>query len=83
MSKYIHTTVTLFERGDFVRTPEGVGIITKSFIQYDNNGNYLYQTIFVQHKARNSDNTNNDITETDNFCVVPISDEEYEGDNNE
>jgi hypothetical protein len=72
-----------FEKGDYVRTPEGVGIVTEDelSIGIENISDLYYSQIRIKHKVGTSSNTSNNIIAIDRIMVTKITKEEYENDN--
>jgi len=73
--------VRLFEQGDFVRTPDGVGIVKRTKQEMDQQGCFIAQTVFVQHKFGISSNPGNRLVEVEfdtNQLLHLIDKEEYD-----
>jgi len=77
--KLVDVKLALFEKGDYVRTPDGVGIVEKTDITIGRNGGIEYYEVLVQHKFGCSSNTSNHPQEIDGFTMgCPITKEEYD-----
>lgn len=65
--------INVFDKGDYVRTPRGVGIIID--IEEYTNGRY---DIMIQHKFGDEDNTSNRPKIMDHDAPMLITKEEYD-----
>lgn len=74
--------VQIFEAGDFVQTPEGVGKVVDEGEITRRNGFLVSYDVPVQHKSGTSSNPSNEPKEIDALmCVSIISESEYEEEN--
>ena len=75
--------VKVFQKGDYVRTGEGVGIVLSTDIEYREIGShkcYVQQYVTVQHKSGLSSNPSNKPRELEAYGIFPISRQEYNDD---
>jgi hypothetical protein len=75
--KKVNVPINLFEKNDYVRTPEGVGIIIDNEIEFIDGG-FMQQYVYVQHKFDTSSNTSNDIIYIEARGASLINKEEYD-----
>ena len=69
----------VFEAGDSVRTPDGVGKVIRNDFTLHDDGSLWYYEVEVQHKSGSSRNTSNAPKMLDALeCVSIITDEEYD-----
>jgi hypothetical protein len=75
--KTITISIGLYEKGDYVCTPDGVGIVNHTTITKDKNNYFICQNVFVQHKNATSRNPSNKIKEIEHIACHLITEEEY------
>lgn len=68
---------TYFDKGDFVRTPDGVGIVHKDEPEVFTARELHDSDIIVQHKFGNSNNTSNQPIDVERSYLIRIKEEEY------
>ena len=73
--KKIKVTINVLEKGDYVFTPRGPGIITNVLLS---DGKTLRYRVTVQHKYDDEDNPSNEEIEMDGTTPLLISKLEYE-----
>jgi hypothetical protein len=78
MSKYCTITFEYFLKGDYVMTPDGVGIVTKDENEIKTDLDLLYSDILIQHKFGISNNTNNAPINIERGCVLRIDKDRYD-----
>jgi ethanolamine ammonia-lyase large subunit len=78
MSKFGTITFEYFLKGDYVRTPDGVGIVAKDEDEIKTALELIYSDILIQHKYGNSNNTNNAPIMIERSCVLRIIKDEYD-----
>ncbi len=81
MSKFGTITFEYFLKGDYVMTPDGVGIVSKDEDEIKTDTDLLYSDILVQHKSGTSNNTNNAPIEIERGCVLRIDKDRYDKEN--
>lgn len=72
--------VKVFQKGDYVRTGDGVGIVLSTEIEYRKLGShshYVQQYVTVQHKSGLSCNPSNRPKELEAYGIFQISRQEY------
>jgi len=69
---------TYFTTGDYVRTPEGVGIVLKDEDSIINESDFCTSEVNIQHKFKSSNNTNNTPIDVIRDYIILISKEEYD-----
>jgi len=69
---------TYFTTGDYVRTPEGVGIVTKDEDDITEESDFCTSEVNIQHKFKSSNNTNNAPIDVIREYIILISKEEYD-----
>jgi len=69
---------TYFTTGDYVRTPEGVGIVLKDEDSIINESDFCTSEVNIQHKFKSSNNTNNAPIDVIRDYIILISKEEYD-----
>jgi hypothetical protein len=67
-----------FTTGDYVRTPEGVGIVTEDEAPITEENDFCTSEIKIQHKEETSNNPSNNPIEVIRDYIIPISKEEYQ-----
>lgn len=67
-----------FISGDYVRTPEGVGIVTENEAPIINESDFCTSEVKIQHKFKSSNNTNNSPIDVIRDYIIQISKKEYE-----
>ena len=67
-----------FTSGDYVMTPEGVGIVTEDEAQIVEEFDFCTSEIMIQHKEGTSNNPSNRPIEVIRDYVLRIEKEEYE-----
>jgi hypothetical protein len=79
----VELPIRLFQKGDFVRTPDGVGIVLENKLTRRKDKSIEYYDVVVQHKFPTSGNTSNKPLEFDAFenMVSQITDLEYHEEN--
>jgi hypothetical protein len=71
--------VRVFEKGDYVRTGDGVGIVVDCNFDLHKDGSILYYEVNVQHKNGTGENPSNNVKSLDGFeSVSLISKHEYD-----
>ena len=71
-------TFRYFIKGDYVRTPDGVGIVFKDEEAIHNANELIFSQVAIQHKYGNSNNTNNSPIPLDReYCHITTK-EEYD-----
>jgi len=75
--KYENRKILIWEKGDYIRTPAGVGIVSEVSEEI-HNGIFERQYAVIQHKFNSCNNTSNKPIEVDSDCLSSISEEEYE-----
>lgn len=74
--------VQIYEAGDFVRTPDGVGKVVDEGIITRNKGFFVDYYVPVQHKGGNCRNPSNTPKNIDALlCLSIISESEYNSEN--
>jgi hypothetical protein len=68
---------TYFTTDDYVRTPEGVGIVTEDENPIIEENDFCTSEVKIQHKFSSSNNTNNAPIDVIRDYVKLISSEEY------
>jgi len=68
---------TYWERGDYVRTPDGVGIVVENEKEIDCEFDLATSEILVQHKFGNHNNIENEPEGISRQDLILISKEEY------
>jgi hypothetical protein len=71
-------TFILFEKGDYVRTPEGMGIVHKNESRISKIEDFIYHNIKVKHKTGTSSNPSNYLRELPRDLVLLSTKEEYD-----
>jgi hypothetical protein len=69
-----------FIKDDYVRTPEGVGVVVEDEPPIEDVSDLYYSQIRIQHKEGTSSNTSNNALPIDRIVVCHITKEEYEND---
>jgi hypothetical protein len=77
--KNITITVKCFEKGDYVITPDGVGIVIRNE-SFSNEEEFIWSDVLVQHKFGNSSNCGNKPVEIEHDLVSLIGKEKYNKD---
>ena len=65
-----------FEKGDYVRTAMGVGIVTEDEPEIKTEQDLNWSDVKIQHKFGCSENTSNEIEEISREYLIRISKEE-------
>ena len=78
--KKTHGTVKFryWKKGDYVITPEGVGIVARDESKIESVNDLIYKDIKVQHKEGTSANTSNAAVSIRRHMVLPLTKEGYE-----
>lgn len=71
--------INMWEKGDYVITPAGVGEIVEDEPEVKTSQDLRDSEVLVQHKSGYSENTNNKPIYMEREIPHPISEEEYEG----
>jgi hypothetical protein len=71
-----------FTVGDYVRTPEGVGIVIEDERPILEETDFCVSEIKIQHKSSSSNNTNNRPIEVVREYVIRTTKDDYENDEN-
>ena len=71
-----------FTTDDYVRTPEGVGVVSKDEQPIVHESDFCTSEVNIQHKFDSSNNTNNDPIDVIRDYIIFISKEEYEKESN-
>jgi len=78
MKKFATVKIRYFLKGDYVMTPEGVGIVTKNEKQIKNINEIFYSDVLVQHKSGLSANPSNAVRLMGRENLIRISKKEYD-----
>lgn len=68
-----------FTKGDFVRTPEGVGFVVEDEGEITEEYDFCTSEVKIQHKESTSNNPSNNPIEIIRDYIIPIAEEEYQG----
>ena len=71
-------TFEYFEKGDYIITGWGVGIVVEDEEEIYDEEDLNYSEIHVQHKFSCSENTSNSVMEVEREMVSKITKEQYE-----
>ena len=74
----INLELNLFEKGDFVRTPQGVGKVKKNQEPPENINSIFQSFVSVKHKSGTSQNPSNEKVEMPYFACIHIAKKEYD-----
>ena len=66
-----------FTKGDFVRTPEGVGVVVEDEGEITTEIDFCMSEVKIQHKEGTSNNPSNNPIEVIRDYILSISEEEY------
>ena len=77
--KTTQVKVRMWEKGDYVITPAGVGKIAVDETEIRTSQDLRYSEVLVQHKSGCSENTSNKPIYVEREVPYLISEEEYEG----
>ena len=72
-------TFRYFEKGDYVRTPEGVGIVVKDEKKINDAIDLVYGRVKVQHKHGISYNPSNNVRKIERNLLIRITKKKYNG----
>jgi hypothetical protein len=67
-----------FTKGDYVRTPEGVGLVIEDEAPITEEFDFCTSEVKIQHKFGSSNNTNNDPIPVIRDYIIRIEPTEYE-----
>ena len=67
-----------FDEGDYVRTPDGVGLVAKDEPEINTERDFWDRDITIQHKFGCSNNASNRPIEVSRDCVLRIDQDEYD-----
>lgn len=67
-----------FTTGDYVRTPEGVGIVIEDEPEIVQEFDFCTSEVYIQHKHKSSNNTNNNPIYVIRDYITFITEEEYD-----
>jgi hypothetical protein len=73
---------TYFTTGDYVRTPEGVGIVKKDEDPILHESDFCTSEVQIQHKFESSNNPSNNPIEVIRDYVIRIEKEEFDNQSN-
>lgn len=76
--KTIKIEITVWERGDYVVTPAGVGTIAKDEVIGNNYSMMDFDDVIVQHKEGTSENTSNEPVAMKRWIPTVIPKQYYE-----
>jgi len=66
-----------FTKGDYVRTPEGVGVVVEDEGEITAEYDFCTSEVLIQHKDSSSNNPSNKPIEVIRDYILTISEEEY------
>jgi len=66
-----------FTKGDYVRTPEGAGIVVEDEGEIITQVDFCMSEVKIQHKEGTSNNPSNNPIEVIRDYILPISEKEY------
>jgi hypothetical protein len=69
---------TYFTAGDYVRTPEGVGVVTEDERPILHENDFCVSEIKIQHKSGSSNNTNNSPIEVIREYILRTTKKDYD-----
>lgn len=67
-----------FTKGDYVRTPEGLGIVVEDEGEITTEIDFCMSEVKIQHKEGSSNNPSNNPIEIIRDYIIPITEEEYQ-----
>jgi len=66
-----------FTKGDYVRTPEGLGIVIEDEGEITSEIDFCMSEVKIQHKEETSNNPSNNPIKVIRDYIIPITKEEY------